>query len=363
MELQQIIPFKVDISGDFFVSDQLLEAREQYKRGELSFFDLGEMENEEIIDVVSVQRKMGLKIVTDGGFRCLCKHYDFYWGLDGIEMQEFKYGHRFNAPEVPSETLMLTSKINFSYYHPLMQHFQFLKSIAGEATPKQIIPSPAQLMLELLKKENIENTRDFYSEINDLVNDIAKAYLLLMDAFRGIDCQYFQLDDASNCLLNAEDFDKIEQIFGVNSNFIKQQAINLIDRVVRNRPSGLFMSLNIYGKQEDLSFLDELLLKVPADLFCLSFEILENNLILKNFISAEKSLAVTLPVSDNGNTEKIERIKTVMDDVQRRVSSERLKMHLQCEFASIKGDKEAKNKQWEIIKPYLNIAYNMWQTM
>ena len=64
-----MIPYSVDITGNFVYSPQLIEARKQVQEGLLNAAQLLEIENKEIQHIVDTCKQIGLKCVTDGDYR------------------------------------------------------------------------------------------------------------------------------------------------------------------------------------------------------------------------------------------------------------------------------------------------------
>ena len=80
-----LAPSKFDVVGSFLRPVELKEAREKFKKGEISAQELKEVEDREIEKLVKKEKEAGLKIISDGEFRRSWWHYDFFWGLHGIE--------------------------------------------------------------------------------------------------------------------------------------------------------------------------------------------------------------------------------------------------------------------------------------
>ena len=57
-------------------------------------------------------------------------HFDFYDGLDGVEIYELDHGIQFQGVQTKPKSIRVTAKIDFSN-HPMLEHFKFLK-----ATPR-----------------------------------------------------------------------------------------------------------------------------------------------------------------------------------------------------------------------------------
>ena len=63
--MRRMIPYSVDITGNFVYSPQLIEARKQVQEGLLNAAQLLEIENKEIQHIVDTCKQIGLKCVTD----------------------------------------------------------------------------------------------------------------------------------------------------------------------------------------------------------------------------------------------------------------------------------------------------------
>ena len=78
-----MIPYSVDITGNFVYSPQLIEARKQVQEELLNVAQLLEIENKEIQHIVDTCKQIGLKCVTDGDYRSN-GYTDFFRHLQNI---------------------------------------------------------------------------------------------------------------------------------------------------------------------------------------------------------------------------------------------------------------------------------------
>ena len=77
--------FRADHVGSLLRPKTIKNCREKYFANKtISKSDLKEIEDEEIINVIKMQEKIGFKVVTDGEFRRSWWHYDFIENLNGI---------------------------------------------------------------------------------------------------------------------------------------------------------------------------------------------------------------------------------------------------------------------------------------
>ena len=169
------LPFRADIVGSFLRPERLKKARKDFESGLLSPAALQQIEDEEIEKLIAEQKVVGLQVITDGEFRRSWWHLDFFWGLGGIEKKAVGQGYVFHNLETRPESVKVTGKIT-GYNHPMIAHFRFIQKLAGQAIPKQTIPSPAQLLAELIREGNMDETLKVYGRIDGLLEDIAQAY-------------------------------------------------------------------------------------------------------------------------------------------------------------------------------------------
>ena len=78
-------PFRADMVGSLLRPQPIKEAREKRERGEISVEVLTAIEDAEISKLVAKEEAIGLKGITDGEVRRGWWHFDFLWGLDGVE--------------------------------------------------------------------------------------------------------------------------------------------------------------------------------------------------------------------------------------------------------------------------------------
>lgn len=80
-------PVHFDIVGSFLRPERLKKAREAFRSGALGQAGLRRVEDEEIRKLISKEKALGLRTLTDGEFRREYWHLDFMWGLGGIKRE------------------------------------------------------------------------------------------------------------------------------------------------------------------------------------------------------------------------------------------------------------------------------------
>ena len=141
---------------------------------------------------IKKQEEIGLKLATDGEFRRSWWHFDFYKGLDGVEMFDTGKGIVFAGVETKAEAIRIVGKLGFSG-HPHLEHFKFLKAHT-KVTPKMTIPAPSTMHFRQ-GRQNI--SKQAYPDMDAFFDDLAKTYQKAIRAFYDAGCRYLQLDDTA----------------------------------------------------------------------------------------------------------------------------------------------------------------------
>src|SRR6187549_3670998 len=164
-------PFRADHVGSLLRPAALKEARAKHAEKKITDAQLAEIEDREIEKVIRRQEEVGLKLATDGEFRRSWWQFDFYKGLDGVELYSTGKGITFAGVETKAESVRVVDKIDFSG-HPHLEHFRFLKGHTSVA-PKMTIPAPSTLHFRQ-GRQSIDKRR--YPDIEGYFHDVGLAY-------------------------------------------------------------------------------------------------------------------------------------------------------------------------------------------
>lgn len=206
-------PYKLDIAGAFCVPSALRKAREEFKNEQIDRHALQAIEDTEVRNLVDRLKSAGMKVVSDGGFRSR----DFLESWEGLCAKDGK-------PFSEGSALEITGRINL-LEHPILEEYAFLVSVAGtDVMGKQHIPSPAEVMTQILQRVERSQFETVYPDIHLLTEDIAAAYKSLLNKLYEAGCRYIQFD-------------------GVHSVVI-EETIRLNNRVLRERPAGIFIAFH-----------------------------------------------------------------------------------------------------------------------
>lgn len=361
-------PYRFDVVGSFLRPQAIKDAREDYKAGNISADDLKVVEDKAITDLVHKQEKAGLKAVTDGEFRRSWWHYDFFWGLNGVDAKVIDDGIQFDAMPIRAEIATITGKLSGDN-HPFIDHFKFTHSVASENVEvKQTIPAPAQFIHESLRSENIGATRAVYATDEALIDDVAAAYRTVIEDLYIAGARTIQFDDCSwNRIIGqsyegftAEQYEERKKLFvAANNKAIEGKPADLViaTHVCRGnyrstwRVSGGYES--VATPLFDQENVDAYFLEYDSDRSG-GFEPLQN-------VTDDKKVVLGLVTSKTGDLENKDDLIARINEATKFVPLDNLFISPQCGFSSTEeGNVLTEEDQWKKIALVKEVADEVW---
>ncbi|MEZ3499703.1 cobalamin-independent methionine synthase II family protein [Pantoea sp. KPR_PJ] len=364
----QIAPFRADTVGSFLRPTAIKSAREQYAAGAIDKTQLTRIEDEAIRDVVSKQIASGLQVVTDGEFRRAWWHFDFFGGLDGVELFEAEQGIQFNGVQTKAHGVRVVGKLGFSD-HPMLEHFRFLKSIAGDAVPKMTIPSPSVLHFRGGRKVIDETV---YPDLADYFDDLAETYKTAINAFYEAGCRYLQLDDTVWAYLCSEDQKRQIRERGDDPQQLAQTYARVLNKALEGKPADLTVGLHVCRGNFRSTWISEggyepvaeiLFGGVNIDAFFLEYDNERSGGFepLRFIKPGHQKVVLGLVTTKNGELEDPAQVKARLQEAAKFVSLDQICLSPQCGFASTEeGNSLTEEQQWAKIRLVVDIAGQVW---
>jgi len=359
-------PFRADHVGSFLRPERLKEARAQRERGEITADQLRKIEDEEITKLVERQKEAGLQAVTDGEFRRSWWHFDFLSGFDGVEFYTPGKGLQFTGVETKKGGIRVTDKIKFSN-HYMINHFKFLKSIAGNAQVKFSIPSPNMLYYRGDFEEGVYNSDE------ELIDDLVAAYQGVIQALYDEGLRYLQLDDTSWATFFSEEGRASLTEKGKDLEKTAALSARAINESIANRPDDLLVTMHIcrgnyqstYMRSGGYESLSEIIFGgLDVDGLFLEFDDERSGGFepLRHVNRPDLYVVLGLITSKFGELEDKEQVKARIEEASKYVPLEQLCLSPQCGFASTEeGNKLTEEQQWQKIRHVVEIAEEVWK--
>lgn len=364
----QTAPFRADTVGSFLRPAAIKNAREQYAAGQIDKAALTRIEDDAIRDVVSKQIANGLQVVTDGEFRRAWWHFDFFGGLEGVELFEAEQGIQFNGVQTKAHGVRVVGKLGFRD-HPMLEHFRFLQSVAGDAVPKMTIPSPSVLHFRGGRKVIDETV---YPDLADYFDDLAETYKTAIKAFYNAGCRYLQLDDTVWAYLCSEDQKRQIRERGDDPEQLAHTYARVLNKALEGKPADLTVGLHVCRGNFRSTWISEggyepvaeiLFGGVNIDAFFLEYDNERSGGFepLRFIRPGHQKVVLGLVTTKNGELEDPAQVKARLQEAAKFVSLDQICLSPQCGFASTEeGNSLSEEQHWAKIRLVVDIAGQVW---
>jgi len=360
-------PFRADHVGSFLRTAPIKEARIRREKGEIGAAQLKEVEDREIEKVIRKQEEIGLKLATDGEFRRSWWHYDFFDGLDGVEIIAGK-PIQFQGVVTQARSIHVKGKIGFSH-HPMLEHFKFLKAHT-KVMPKMTIPSPTVMHFRL---EPGAVEKSAYASRDDIFDDLAIAYRKAVRAFYDAGCRYLQFDDTAWAYLCSQEELKKAKERGLDVDHLQESYTACINKALEAKPKDMTISTHVCRGNFRSTFISSggyepvaqnLLAKCNYDGYFLEYDTDRAGGFepLRFLPKGDKIVVLGLITSKTGRLEPRDAIKKRIEEAAKVVALDQLSLSPQCGFASTEeGNVLAEEEQWAKLKLVVDLANEVWK--
>ena len=362
-------PFRADHVGSFLRPPELLEARDQFKQGNISKQQLRAVEDAAIRDIVRFQEDLGLQGITDGEFRRTYFHIDFLEQLEGVETRggiaaSFRSatGDVNFAPPV----MHVTGKLR--HVRPIqVADFAFLRSVA-KRLPKVTIPSPT--MLHFRGGRNAIS-REAYPDMEGFYDDVAACYRDELKQLGAAGCRYLQLDDTNLAYLCDPKMREGARQRGDDPNELPRRYAKLINAAIAGRPTGMTVCTHLCRGNFKSAWVAEggyepvaevLFNELAVDGYFLEYDDERSgDFSPLRFVPKGKIVVLGLVTTKVGQLESKDDLKRRIDEAARYVPLEQLALSPQCGFSStVHGNDIAVEAQRAKLRLIVEVADDVW---
>jgi 5-methyltetrahydropteroyltriglutamate--homocysteine methyltransferase len=360
-------PFRADHVGSLLRTVQLKQARARCEKGEITTAQLREVEDREIEKIVTKQEDIGLDLATDGEFRRSWWQFDFYKGLDGVELYSTGQGIAFAGVQTKAESVRVVGKVDFSG-HPHVDHFRFVKDRA-KVTPKMTIPAPSTLHFRQ-GRQSID--RQIYPDLEAYFHDVGLAYRKAIRAFYDAGCRYLQLDDTAWSMICDPQEREGSRRRGDDPGRLPAEYERMTNQALAGRPADMVVTLHSCRGNFRSTFIarggyehvaERLLGELDIDGYFLEYDTdraggLEP---LRFLPKGKKRVVLGLITSKSGRLESKDDIRRRIDEASRYVALDQLCLSPQCGFASTEeGNILTEDEQWAKLRMIVELADEVW---
>lgn len=364
-------PFRAEHVGSFLRPPAIHEARDQWRRGELSDDALREISDREIAAMVRQQAATGMKSITDGEFRRDWFHLDFLQGLGGITV-EGNIASTSDSDETVHMTpprVTVTGKL--THDRPIqVADYEFLAGVTPDGcTPKVAIPSPTMAHFRGGRAGiDIES----YPDLDPFFEDLAQVYRDEIAALYAAGCRYVQLDDTNLAYLCDPGMRQGAIDRGDDPNELPRMYAALINDAIRDRPDDMTVGVHLCrgnfrsthfasGGYEPVA--EVLFNELDVDAYFLEYDDERSgDFAPLRFVPANKTVVLGIITSKYPDLEPVDDIRARIDEAARYVPLDQLCLSPQCGFSStIHGNVMTEEQQWAKLRHVVEIADAVWR--
>ncbi|HEU5017490.1 MAG TPA: 5-methyltetrahydropteroyltriglutamate--homocysteine S-methyltransferase [Pseudolabrys sp.] len=359
-------PFRADHVGSLLRPAALKEARAKHAKGEIDDAALKAVEDREIEKVIKKQEEIGLKLATDGELRRSWWHFDFYKGLDGVEMYQTGEGIHFAGIDTKSESVRVVGKVGFST-HPHVEHFKFLKAHCA-VTPKMTIPAPSTLHFRQGRRSI---SKEIYPDLDAYFDDVAVAYQNAIRAFYDAGCRYLQLDDTAWAMICDPNQRDQSRKRGDDPDALPKRYARTTNKALEAKPADMTITMHSCRGNFRSTFIasggyefvaEPLFGEVNIDGYFLEFDTdRAGGFEPLRALKGDKLVVLGLVTSKTGRLEPRDDILRRIEQATKYVPLERLCLSPQCGFSSTEeGNVLAEEEQWAKLRMIVELAEEVW---
>jgi 5-methyltetrahydropteroyltriglutamate--homocysteine methyltransferase len=368
---RSVPPFRADHVGSLLRPPSLMTARDDFTAGRIDAAQLHSVEDEAIKAAVKMQRDVGLQDATDGEFRRATWHMDFIDQIGGIGRAAGNIKVRFrNASgdiEWTPAAIHVDSKLKIN--HTIFgDHFEHLRSLSENLTPKLTIPSPNMVHY---RGGPAAIDKKIYPDPDEFWHDLAAAYKDEIARLHALGCTYLQLDDTSLAYLNdpaqrAEIADRGDDAEHLHLRYIKQ-----VNDAIKDKPADMAITTHLcrgnfrssWAASGGYDFVAEALFsQLNVDGFFLEYDDERSGGFEPlRFVPPGKMVVLGLVTTKSGELENPDALKRRIEQASKYVPLDQLCLSPQCGFSStVEGNTLTQAEQVAKLELVVKVAADIW---
>ena len=350
-------PFRAEHIGSLLRPKKLLEDRAR--------------EDECILEAIRWQESLGLKVVTDGEFRRESWRLGFvskvagFARADAVGNVDLQRDDAGNVMRIGSAPVAVT---RIRRTGPIVADEVAFSLRNTKRTVKATIPAPSYLHYP--RGRNCVD-RDVYPELEQFFADVVDVYVQELHALHAAGGRYLQIDEVAQTLLCDQKLRDAVRARGDDAEKLIDLYIDLINRVVRERPAGMTVGVHMcrgnamgrwvaeggYERIAEKSFS-----RLDVDAFFLEFDTERaGGFEPLRFVPKGRRVVLGLVSTKTPALEDKNALKRRIDAAARFVPLENLSISPQCGFASHeKGSALGFAEQEAKMRLVVDLATEVW---
>ena len=366
-------PFRADHVGSLLRPKEVLQARDEFAKGEIAAEALAQVEDAAIRDIIRMQGEVGLKSATDGELRRQSWHMDFIYQLGGVtKVNDDTIRVAFHNKDKNYEYTPPSAHITAPITLPetiFADAFTFLRdNVSAAQTPKLTIPSPSMVHYRG-GRDAIDEA--VYPDLAQFWDDLAAAYAQELTQLYGLGCRYLQLDDTSLAYLNDPAQREHVQSIGGDPLHQHETYIATINKAIAGRPADMAVTphmcrgnnQSMWAAEGGYDFVaDTLFNKLDVDgFFCEWDDERSGGFEPLRYLPKGKRVVLGVVTSKRGELESKDFIKRRVEEAAKYADIDQLCLSAQCGFSSPSvGNDLTEQQQWDKLRLIVEVAEEIW---
>ena len=366
-------PFRADHVGSLLRPKEVLQARDEFAKGEIAAEALAQVEDAAIRDIIRMQGEVGLKSATDGELRRQSWHMDFIYQLGGVtKVNDDTIRVAFHNKDKNYEYTPPSAHITAPITLPetiFADAFTFLRdNVSAAQTPKLTIPSPSMVHYRG-GRDAIDEA--VYPDLAQFWDDLAAAYAQELTQLYGLGCRYLQLDDTSLAYLNDPAQREHVQSIGGDPLHQHETYIATINKAIAGRPADMAVTTHMcrgnnqsmWAAEGGYDFVaDTLFNTLNVDgFFCEWDDDRSGGFEPLRYLPKGKRVVLGVVTSKRGELESKDFIKRRVEEAAKYADIDQLCLSAQCGFSSTsEGNDLTEQQQWDKLRLIVEVAQEIW---
>jgi 5-methyltetrahydropteroyltriglutamate--homocysteine methyltransferase len=377
--------FRADQVGSLLRPPELIRARAQHQKGEITHAVLRSVEDAAIRHIVAEQERIGFDVVVDGEFRRENWWIDFVAGLSGVEIRDGDPGQAFVAPKgaddhghdhshddhdhgwqyVPKNVLT-TGRVHAAA--PITApDFAYLNTVTTRAA-KVTLPSPTRLHFH---GGRAAVSQQAYPDIEEFFADLAKVYRAEIAALEAAGCRYIQIDDPLMTYFISERMRAEVVAAGDDPDARLRRYVDLTNECISERRPDTAIGIHVCRGNSRSGWIAEggyeriaesVLGGLKVDHFLLEYDD-ERSGDFEPLRHVPRGVRVVLGLvtTKRGQLESADDLMRRIESASKLIPLEDLAISPQCGFAStVEGNIITPDDQWRKLARVVDVAQRVW---
>jgi 5-methyltetrahydropteroyltriglutamate--homocysteine methyltransferase len=361
---------RADIVGSLLRPDSVHDARRRRQSGEIDDGALRAVEDRAVADVIALQERIGLRVVTDGEFRRENWWIDFVRHLKGVaitdgETTAFAHDHGDPSDYVPK---MVKTVGKLAANGPiLVDDYRFVAERAHQMA-KITIPSPTRMHFHGGRRA-VSDTA--YPDMEAFFTDVAILYRREIAALEDAGCRYIQIDDPLLTYFLDPTLREEVRADGDDPDERLARYVRLINACIAERRSGTTIGIHLCRGNARSNWIAEGTYEglaevcfggLNVDRFLLEYDDERSGSFAPlRFVPKGKEIVLGLVTTKRPKLENKDELKRRIDEASRLVDGDNLAISPQCGFASVvEGNLITLDDQIAKLRLVVETAHEVW---